>query len=1622
MSLNSSPVKPLNFLTMKVETGSADNLAIKEFNSSSDTYTSETEIIKDNRVKLEQPETLYSSHNGSREGDDFLFATPMTSTVNLHNQETKSTVSSPGKSIMKKTPGNSPKKSVVFTNSNPEIHLYENNNGDEIGEKKVVENVIESEWNELNQESDEEVLTPAAIPPPPPPHKSSNFMSFLTMSTHNDDINLETLQSLKSKSKNFSNLSLNEKLDMYLSNNQKEHDLDDHLNDLNNAIKSKTESNIHALYLDLQNVSKEKEDDPLESLTKDTEVQIRSAGSSQSSLQSLVNDNRLLNSVNIPILNKGTKVINGIRGIDDDIVASIIPKTNENLSAEEDNGGYDPTDNENSIEREPYMTLGAQSSSDDEKFHDSFNTTNTNTEKSIMNLLMSSSNDLHTSQEHRTNKSIYTADNKSINSEHSNEIPIGEDVESGNTKREVICNNQDGDEIIKQEEVENDLSDRKIKSEYNQTNSNENNNIVKDEETETIPYHHDQTSINGELDAANNHMDYYEGMKLELVSGFGKASAGNDIKLVKTYYNGRNAFIGNESEDEDNKASQEQINETDTSDIGNNSAQVSLRFHMDSDWKLEDSNDGDREDNDDYTQNELTTINHNNVKQKPEALDQEESHLDTKIRDDSESMKSDTSSSVEYRDASDVTSHRSLAPPRLPMNESDQSKEDNEESDILDDGIALANSSNIAPPEELTLPVIDANNYSSFEDLTKNINISGSSFEESLSAEHDPVKAPLNYISIWHSQNSQKRHPKESLQHKAQIMKNIQTLDNDKRLTPRILSEMNKRKFKEINVTSRRIVSPGTEDFNVSAFLPELSDDSGFENHFKFLKNNASVFNYSNLSQGKETHVNTKNILSNIHESKVLDNDNSETYKEQQKRRSLRPINHENNLVAKNKTSKFRVPSFEIQRSNSILSPKNKYDDIFEDVLKDKPTIVSKGMKTLPSMDRNDVQRILNTKKVITQDDFVNLKLGNQSKYSVIEGTFDKYNDLQQHASIHNASPESTAIDDGVLPHLANELLKSPGTLLAKDQFFNKNNFSNERAAVGNNSEESPNLTIDVQKNEHIPINSYFPDPDPELVCSPVKHNHDEITEQDAQNRINPNNPFLVLTNNHGNNSEETITKFDIASPSTPEVIGDMFNDPKIASSGFNTPVSVIPSNQGTPAQKKSPIKIGSPIKLIKEGSKVTGVTTVQTPTKKLDQENLGRVELNNQKLRNSPTKPQEVVRKLSTVSVPSIYTNKSLQSGKNMSPMDEVKNSSGIIQEGPDVTQIPRERGKLFVKVNGIKNIGLPDIPSHNAEFSLTLDNGVHCIKTPNYKMSKNVHIGKEFELTVGKSLEFIITLKAAYDKPGNKLVEVKERRLVKSKNRISRLFGSKDIVTTTKFVPQEVKDTWKHKFAQDGSFARCYIDLNQFEEKINCRAINFDLNCFNEWEVLQTSDGKLTKNKPYRIGQLEVTMLYIPRSDEKEVLPTSIRLAYDITQETKQSINTKFEGYLHQEGGDCEVWKRRFFKLEGTSLIAHSEFSHKTRAKINLAKITEVLYFDEENITKPSNKQRNFSDLLLVQHSFKIKFANGEVIDFSAPNKDEKLHWISLLENIIRRNRLRQQPWVNLMLSKQITQQIQY
>lgn len=1734
-SASASPTKPLNFPQMVPSRKPLGpdpellDLSRKEFNSSSDTYVSENSDRnhdgEDENTNSFDRNAESFDRNASSFDRNFATEANFTKTVSsfdhgamgslatLHHPETPSTLmypdersASPARLIMKSnaSPGSSPRKTVAFPDADLEVH-HHYSAGNELS-SRIEEDLppqMAHNWSEVPRGALEKEKLVTALPPVPPPHKSDTITSLLRRNSDDadgaDDVDATALAQYRVNHKNFSKMSLHEKLDLYLG--QRPHDdLDnhmDHLDRLQYVKGNETELNIHSLshHMELNHAEVE---NPLNMLADSKEVHLRSAGSSQSLLPSLAASNRYLEAENVAHQSPGLLLNDGIKGFPDHMADVLFPTTVKHQESD---------DSEMlTFGAKPFEGLEEEHSEVSEDFQDSFDHSYNSTKQSIMDLLNSASN-------HELGEAVQRAP-PSVSSDHgdfserdaalyaSQSTQAVQDLhvpqpapQTAETQslRSSVPQNESPDELVKLEEL------LMVRTEFEPSIKDEEDSYVKPESHSFVrdPVNEDEEAslmTGSPLVKPEEHSFTVEVPQIKEEperSYIAPETPTNEREVSpESVYEEALPVKTEEREDMEEDMASVNLNADEMGAIGehkktlpveentNSSTEAPalspLESRMESPAKKEaatpselyvhSNNESDdsrstkevsesqREPLSQYTptfdgtlslletkdlsrlamDHSAHTADHvgvasRGVKAAPNQVklvkspmnllmptptvspldvkfNEEETHFkDSGIEgddEDTEEMKeklatthhtgrlsnimqnqSIASSVDNFEDSSDMPLGRSLAPAKskdvVEMAKPISVLKRGRTVECEGDSSVLANSSNINPPNDIKLPEVDTND-ASFADLTARYRVSSGgsatskSFEESLSAEHDKDKAALDFISIWHTQRKQrqKMKPQPTAQfYNVPSALSYNTADLSQYDKYRIPSGLQPKKFREINLVSKRVVSPDHVDLNVSGFLPEISQLSGLESQFEgFMK-------------GDDTTMNNTRVLSNGSRFSGADvsyvpgvSRSTSAYG------TLRPIRVCSREIiphpqgpAPPKKSRFQVPSFEIKRSNSVLSPKNQYNDIFEDT---QPTIKASGMKTLPSMDRDDVKRIMQMKNNMSQEEYSKLKFGGANQ-KIIQGQAANYDHIQQKASIHS-SMLSSAIDTRIkLEHVSNELSAKPIALDVDHETFSK--------TVGANSAESEKSL----KVEDIGEKSYLPDPEPEYL---------ELPESSETNEENEPLPNIVPLGEADKSKLNVIPgDYNILRPSTPK------NEKKNTS-----PVKVIISphkDHGEPP--KSPIKVNSsPIKLVRNGSSVTGIVLDQ---KHKSQDSYDGTQIVNNKLREG--KGHKFA--LSTVSVPSVRgdlesEHKSI--GPEILEDNAVKaGSSAQSRVASAVLEAPKERGKLFLRVMGMKNISLPDLHEKNALFNITLDNGVHCIKTPNYKMSKSaVYIGKEFELAVGESLEFILTMKASYNKPRETMREIRERKVVRSTNRIGRMFGSREVVTTTKFVPQEVKDPWSNVIAKDGSFARCYVDLDQYVDQITGTATNFNLNCFNEWA---TKSGSGARCEPYGIAQLEVKMLFVPRTEPYEILPTSIKTAYESLDDLRAEKMMRLEGYLHQEGGDCESWKKRFFKLSGTNLIAHSEYSHKTRAKINLAKVVEVIYVDKENMNRSSSNYRNFSDILLVENAFKIRFANGEIIDFGAPNKDEKIRWITAIQEIVYRNKFRRQPWVKVM-----------
>ncbi|KAK0736998.1 cell division protein anillin-domain-containing protein [Apiosordaria backusii] len=381
-------------------------------------------------------------------------------------------------------------------------------------------------------------------------------------------------------------------------------------------------------------------------------------------------------------------------------------------------------------------------------------------------------------------------------------------------------------------------------------------------------------------------------------------------------------------------------------------------------------------------------------------------------------------------------------------------------------------------------------------------------------------------------------------------------------------------------------------------------------------------------------------------------------------------------------------------------------------------------------------------------------------------------------------------------------------------------------------------------------------------------------------------------------------------------------------------------------------------------------------------------------------------------------------------------------------------ERGRLFVKVMGVKDLDLPIPKNERTWFSLTLDNGVHCVTTAWLELARNAPIGQEFELVVPNDLEFQLTLNVKLEKPVEKPA-VKAlpspTKLSKSKtSAFSRVFASpkkrKEMELRQKQAEEEERlaaqreaqarqmksqptawDLLSPLAADDGSFARAYVCLKDHESKCFGRPYLVDVAAFNEWAMEDAGfassvkskrgnmgPGSVVRRAPYKIGKLELQLLFVPRPKgaTDEDMPKSMNSCIREMKAAEERLARCWEGHLSQQGGDCPYWRRRYFKLVGTKLTAYHEATRQPRATINLANAKRLIddrrtLMEKETLGKGGKRRRSaFAEdeegYMFVEEGFRIRFNNGELIDFYADTAEDKEGWMKVLGEVVGRESL--------------------
>ncbi|KAI4205569.1 MAG: hypothetical protein LQ350_000348 [Teloschistes chrysophthalmus] len=398
-----------------------------------------------------------------------------------------------------------------------------------------------------------------------------------------------------------------------------------------------------------------------------------------------------------------------------------------------------------------------------------------------------------------------------------------------------------------------------------------------------------------------------------------------------------------------------------------------------------------------------------------------------------------------------------------------------------------------------------------------------------------------------------------------------------------------------------------------------------------------------------------------------------------------------------------------------------------------------------------------------------------------------------------------------------------------------------------------------------------------------------------------------------------------------------------------------------------------------------------------------------------------------------------------------------------PEEIEDGAERGRLFVKVVKVKELDLPLPRGERSYFALTLDNGLHCVTTAWLELGKTAPIGQEFELVVLNDLEFQLTLQTKLEEPKPKPVVQSPTKAPTSpkKSAFSKVFASprkrkeielreqeearkadrqrqQEAQANRRSTQPTAWDLLHNLVAKDGSFGRSYVSLKDHESNAFGRPYVVDIPCFNEWAMEEAHMASSVKSKrsttsmgmqrkaPYRIGKLELQLFYVPKpKDAKdEDMPKSMNACIRELKEAESSSTKKWEGHLSQQGGDCPYWRRRFFTLEGSKFTAYHEATRQPRATINLSKASKLID-DKSSLTKKETSSKSggrrksaFAEeeegYMFVEEGFRIRFANGETIDFYADSAAEKDGWMKVLSEVVGKDLSKARSWTDIVIAK--------
>ncbi|EJT96907.1 hypothetical protein DACRYDRAFT_59937, partial [Dacryopinax primogenitus] len=345
---------------------------------------------------------------------------------------------------------------------------------------------------------------------------------------------------------------------------------------------------------------------------------------------------------------------------------------------------------------------------------------------------------------------------------------------------------------------------------------------------------------------------------------------------------------------------------------------------------------------------------------------------------------------------------------------------------------------------------------------------------------------------------------------------------------------------------------------------------------------------------------------------------------------------------------------------------------------------------------------------------------------------------------------------------------------------------------------------------------------------------------------------------------------------------------------------------------------------------------------------------------------------------------------------------------------------------------------------FTVTLNNGIHAVTTPEAILERDTVIEQEFELIEHPKLEFTLTIRVRKDEhilaqlrppppppvslPSRESVVTTKSATPTQRSGFRALFGSpKKSKQTPKTsppppvpipraqseLPQPQVDYLAKHIGPDGTLAQASISFKDIARRSDTRIFetSYPLLARSSSSVPDTVTGSSVAVPSARtVGDIVLQVFRLPPLPgiEQDALPQSLEECQRGLRHVAWHKALYHEGILTQNGGDCSTWRRRRFRVIGAEMIASNDVTKKITATIDVGKAI-ALEDDQDpalkvttgktTITRSMNSDDDLYSYTGVQRSFRLIFEGGDEIGFFADTDEEKAKWMEVLKSRIGR-----------------------